>query len=314
MKPQKPKNPFSDTTQTQAVAGTSSSAENPSTSMEQAASASPSNLPFSKQKLNDIIASLERDLLDGSWIKEGANRKHEEIDLQLMPALVEQANRKHQDLNLQFFTDCDHYAGSLKEAITNGVPSSRAIIALDCGMVHFAVVDQRTMGDQTSVILFEPTKCDHLMSHMLASRMQTAIDDYQLPHCHFAIAEMGIQHSPSEAGIISLALTKKFHTRYHDVTQMHENNVRGLLCKPDEVVPSDKVDQYLSVRFYKHTQDRERLEKYIAANPGSKHRIVNKQYETLQERFDKNVIKEANADCSASAHRKRVKEYKALMM
>lgn len=315
MKPKKTKNSSPDLSQTQAQAleGASGSQENPSTSTEQTARKSKRKLPFSRKTLKDIIAGLEDDLADGSWLKDSANHPYEEMDSQLMPALVKQANHKYPDLSLEFFTSPEDFTNALKEAITRGLESSRTILSADYGITHFAIVDHRTIDHQTSLILFDPTQFDHVVSHMLAKNLKKAIQEDQLPNCHFAMAEMGIQRSPSEDGILSLALAKKFHTHAEQVTRMHQDNINGILCEPDCIVSPSKVDQYLPAKFYKHTQSRERLEKYIKANPEAAKQPVNKKQQTLSERFEQNLAELDGQKSSVSAHKKRVNEYKALI-
>lgn len=314
MKPQDSKNAFPDVSQTQVNVGASDSQAIPSASSEQTAGTSEKKLPISQEKLKNIIAGLERDLADGSWLKNSDSPVYEDIDFELMPALVDQANHKHKELNLQFFTEPKDFASTMREAIAHGVKASRSIIGLNCGMVHFAVIDQRTIDGKTSLLLFESTQFDNMIAYMVATKTHVAIQACQLSDCHFAMAEMGIQRSASECGMFSLALAKKLHTDSEQLTRMHQDNISGVLCKPDEIIPHDKVDCYLPARFYKHIQGRRRLEKYIKSNPEAAKQTVNKKGDTLVKRFDKSLVETEGRSVSISAHRKRIREYKSLLL
>ncbi|WP_455465888.1 YopJ/AvrA family T3SS effector serine/threonine acetyltransferase [Bartonella sp. B39] len=268
------------------------------------------NLPFDHQKLKNIIAGLENDIASGDWIK----TDYAEMDLEVMPALIERANRKYSGLNLKLALTPREFVRLVKENIENGIFSSRFIINIKGGGIHFAVIDHRTIGKNTSLIFFEPTTFKSMTSEMLAIRTQATIKTCQLPNFYFSAAEMDIQRSFSECGMFSLALAKKLHSKAHKLTKMHEDNTSGVLRKLGIPLQSEQLDRYLPASFYKHIQGRERFRKYVKSNPESQHEKVNKRGETLAERFEKNLVTVEGKTVSVSSHRKRIGEYKSLMM
>ncbi len=268
--------------------------------------------PFNHEELKDIIAGLERDIVDGKWVRQ--NYHYASMDLKMMPALIDRANHKHLGLNLKLAMTPEELTSSIKEAIDAGIQSSRYIVGLKDGGLHFAVLDHRAIGDQTSLILFEPANIDAVLSSVLAVRTQIAIQKQQLPNCHSSTVEMNIQRSHSECGIISLALAKKLHTESEKLTRIHKDNISGALCRADDFLSYSKADSYLPSSFYKHTQSRRRFKEYVQSNPGAENEKVNKRDETLSQRFKKSLVKVEGKTVSVSSHRKRVHEYKSLMM
>ncbi|WP_455465889.1 YopJ/AvrA family T3SS effector serine/threonine acetyltransferase [Bartonella sp. B39] len=267
---------------------------------------------FNHEKLEKIITRLEKDIADGSWI--GKNYHYASTDLKLMPALVEQAKRKYPEMNLKLAMTPEDLCLSIKEAIDAGIPSSKFILNINESGIHFAVLDHRTIGDQTSLILFEPANIDTPISSLLAMRTQIAIQKQKFPNCHSITAEMNIQRSHTECGILSLALAKKLHLESDKLTRIHKDNISGMLCAPGDFLSYDKLDTYLPASFYKHTQSRRRFKDYLQSNPGAENETVNKKQETLSERFKKNLVKVEGKTASVSLYKKRVSEYKSLMM
>ncbi|WP_425277455.1 YopJ/AvrA family T3SS effector serine/threonine acetyltransferase [Bartonella queenslandensis] len=235
-------------------------------------------------------------------------------DLKLMPALIEQANCKYPAMRLQLATSTHNFALALKEAIANGVQSSKFIIYTKDRGIHFSVIDHKTIDDKTSVIFFEPTTFNSMKPAVLALRTQLALKAHELPNCSFSMVEMDIQRSNSECGMFSLSLAKKLHAESQKLARLHEDNLKGVLCKPDTPLPAEKLDQYLPSTFYKHTQGRRRLEQYLKSNPDAEHEKVNKKGETLTERFEKSLVTAEGKTVSVSQHRKRATEYKSLMI
>ncbi len=176
------------------------------------------------------------------------------------------------------------------------------------------MIDHRTIEGKTSLIAFEPATLNSEIPLLLAVRIHLTVQ-HALPEYHFSKVEMDIQRSASECGIISLALAKKLHTTTEKLTRMHKDNIDGVLCKTNTTLSPDKVDPYLPVTFYKHTQSKRHLEKYVQSNPEAEQEKVNKKGETLTERFKKSLVTtEEGKNVSVSPHRKRVTEYKSLMM
>ncbi|WP_273760595.1 YopJ/AvrA family T3SS effector serine/threonine acetyltransferase [Bartonella sp. ML70XJBT.G] len=267
-------------------------------------------IPFSREELKDIIAGLEDDIVNGKWLK--GNYHYANTDLKMMPALIEQANRKYQGLNLKLITTSEELVSSIKEAMANGVQSSRYIVNTTDRGIHFAVIDQRTIENKTSLIAFEPATLQDEIPLLLAIRIQLIVQE-QLPECSLSKMEMDIQRSASECGIISLALAKKLHTESEKLTRMHKENIDGVLNKTHLTLPPEKVDPYLPASFYKHTQGRRRLREYLKSNPEAEHEKVNKKDETLVERFDKNLVEAKGKTVSVSLHKKRISEYKSVL-
>ncbi|MGF7157265.1 YopJ/AvrA family T3SS effector serine/threonine acetyltransferase [Bartonella heixiaziensis] len=311
MKPQDSKSIARGSSQTQESKNENESLENLSADLEQLNIEKEQKIPFSREELKDIIAELERDIADGSGIR--GNYHYANTDLKLIPALVEQANRKYQGLNLKFVTTSQDLCGSIKEAIDKGIPSSKYIVNTTDRGIHSVVLDHRTIDGKTSLIAFEPATLESEAALLLAVRLQLIIQR-ELPECHFSKVEMDIQRSSSECSIISLALAKKLHTEADKLTRMHKDNISGILCEPNTTLPHNKLDPYLPPSFYKHTQGTRRLKEYSEANPAAEHEKVNKKGETLHERFEKNLVESEGKAVSVSLHKKRVSEYKSLMM
>ncbi|WP_208436978.1 YopJ/AvrA family T3SS effector serine/threonine acetyltransferase [Bartonella taylorii] len=268
------------------------------------------NVALYHEKLKSVISKLESDLASDLWI----DGDYAELDLEMMPSLVKQANLKYPEMKLKFVRGPEEFPLSLKETLDSGIQSSRYIVNTGIFLTHFATIDHQTIDGKTSLILFDPTKFDGMGLFELKFGIQEALQDYQLSDCHFSLAEMDIQRSCAECGIFSLAFAKKLYTESDKLMRMHQDNVSGVLCKPDTPVPPEIVDQYLPPKFYKHTQGVRRFAEYIKLNPEAEHQKVNKKNETLAERFEKNLVTVEGKAVSVSAHKKRTREYKSLMM
>ncbi|EJF80003.1 Virulence factor yopJ [Candidatus Bartonella washoeensis] len=268
------------------------------------------NVAYNSEELKSIIKDLEKDIVNGQWLK----TYYADIDLRMMPALVEQANAKYPELNLQLAMTPEKLALSIKETVNEGVQSSRFIVNIGGSKIHFAVIDHKTIEDDTSLVLIEPTSFNNASAATMGLRTKQALQELNLPRCYFSMAEMDIQRSSSECGIFSLMLAKKLYLASSNLERMHKDNIKGAFCKPENpYLSADQLDTYLPVSCYKHTQSTKRLRDYVRENPSSEHKSVNKKGETLFERFDKNAVAMEEKVVSLSIHRKRVTEYKSVL-
>ncbi|WP_455478339.1 YopJ/AvrA family T3SS effector serine/threonine acetyltransferase [Bartonella sp. B10] len=264
--------------------------------------------------LKGIVTKLESDIADGSWM----HGNYADMDLKWMPKLIEQANKKYPEMQLNFATTPEEVVASVKKMVNEGISSSRLITNVGGEAIHFSVIDQRNVNGETSLVLLDTTTFNNQYAAISALKIKTAIEASQLPHCYFSMAEMDIQRSPSECGILSLALAKKLYRESNKLQRLHEDNVRGVLCNRDVPVSCEQLDEYLPSTFFKHVQSSKRLREYMKANPKDFHKPVNKKGEDLCERRAKNLVLKEEKDSSVralsvSAHKKRVTEYKSLM-
>ncbi|WP_208436976.1 YopJ/AvrA family T3SS effector serine/threonine acetyltransferase [Bartonella taylorii] len=310
MKPHNLKNTAHSSSQMQGGACANESLESFPASSENSAAKEEGSVVFDHGKLESVISELESDLASDRWI----DGDYAESDLEMMPSLIKQANLKYPEMKLNFVRAPEDFSLSLKETLDNGVQSSRYIVNTGMSIIHFAVIDHQTIDGKTSLILFDSTKFDNIGSIAVKLGIQESLQDCPLSDYHFSMVEMDIQRSFSECGIFSLFFAKKLHTESNKLMRMHQDNISGVLCKPNTPVPPEIVDQYLPPKFYKHTQGVRRLREYIKSNPGSENEKVNKKGETLPKRFEKTLVELAGNAVSVSAHRKRTREYKSLMM
>ncbi len=241
---------------------------------------------------------------------------YEKDDITLMPDMVNAANIKHPSLNLKFYENPGIFAKSIKDSISEGDSPSRYIINIGCDGIHFAVIDRRVIDGKISLIVFEPANLNADAPVTLAIRIKRAIDIAKIDNCHLAIAEMDIQKSYSECGIFSLAIAKKLHLKSADLEKLHSDNIEGLFIRPSTpdlgYLTPNTIDKYLPAEFYKHTQSRIRLHKYLKTNPESENKIINKKEQTLLERLIDYSVNLNGREKYFSAHRKRIAEYERL--
>ncbi|WP_336294191.1 YopJ/AvrA family T3SS effector serine/threonine acetyltransferase [Bartonella sp. CB169] len=269
---------------------------------------SPSAL-FSEKSVRNLVSSLESDMLSGNFL----TTNYSSTDLTMMSAFVKKANERYEYMNLKFFQDPGDFAALIKEGIEKGVQFSRSIICLQNPEIHFAVIDHRAIGSQTSLILFESTKFSNPNAAELFAVQKSALEAIALPDCHFVGAEMDIQGFSSASGVASLALAKKLCKQSEKILKMHRDNVKGLLCDKGAFVPCDQVDGYLPIDFYKHVYSEKRLAEYVEKNPESAHQIVNKKGENVFNRAERNLALVEGKPVSISLHKKRINESKSLM-
>ncbi|MDD9329518.1 MAG: YopJ/AvrA family T3SS effector serine/threonine acetyltransferase, partial [Bartonella sp.] len=258
----------------------------------------------------NIITELESNINNNYW----SNINYAEIDFKMMPALIKQANNKYPEMNLTLIKEPRDFVKSIQKTIKNGINSSRYIVNIggNDNQIHFGVVDHQTIDHKISLILFEPARFNLICPAILGAKMQKVIET-RLPNCYFSMAEMDIQRSMSECGIFSLSLAKKLYRHSDKLEKLHRDNIKGDRWDRKIHLSHDLLDTYLPIDFYKHVQSLRRLEEYVKKNPGSENEIVNKKNETIFERFERNTIVKKGKNMSASAHRKRITEYKSLM-
>ncbi|EFA4879779.1 YopJ family type III secretion system effector serine/threonine acetyltransferase [Escherichia coli] len=263
---------------------------------------------ISNEELNNIITQLETDIADGSW----HHKDYSSVDKKIMPALIIQANNKYPEMNLKFLSSPQDFEMEIKKVYHEN-RSFRFIINMGEDGIHFSVIDCKYINGKTSLILFEPANFNSMGPAMLALRVKMVVQRSQLPDCYLSMVELDIQRSSSECGIFCLALAKKLYIERDIVLKMHEDNIKGTLNDSEEPLPHDKLDLYLPVTFYKHTQSKRRLNKYLNSNPHEADKIINKKNETILNRIDnyKSVID--GKEFSVSAHKKRITEYKTLL-
>ncbi|AQX27539.1 MULTISPECIES: YopJ/AvrA family T3SS effector serine/threonine acetyltransferase [unclassified Bartonella] len=266
---------------------------------------------FSSTSLENIITALEDDIESNRFY----NTEYARIDFKMMPALVKQANNKYPEMNLTLIKEPIDFVSPFKKTIKKGIQSSRYMINVGANnQFHFGVVDHQTLNNKISLILFEPVSFNLIKPALLGAKMQTIIETRLPSSIYFSMVEMNIQRSMSECGIFSLSLAKKLYLQSDKLKKLHIDNIEGKWDRSTRL-SHDVLDKYLPVSFYKHTQSLRRLETYVQKNPGSENEIVNKKNETIFERFEKNLVTLPwlNKNISASAHRKRVSEYKSLI-
>lgn len=264
---------------------------------------------ISNEELTNIITQLEVDVADKTCF----NKDYSSTDIKIMPALVIQANNKYPEMNLNFSASPQDFAAEIKTTIEQGVKSSRFIVNIGGGGIHFSVVDYKYINGKASLILFEPANFKSMGPVMLAYNAKMAIERYQLSDCHFSVVEMDIQRSKYECGIFSLALAKKIYTERESLLKIHEDNIKGTLWDSQKPLLHDKLDPYLPVKFYKHTQGKRRLNEYLNTNPQGVGTVINKKNETILSRFENNQSLIDGKELSVSAHKKRITEYKKLL-
>lgn len=262
------------------------------------------------ETLENIIQKLEEDLENGDWIK----KNYAKNDVKIMPALIIQANNKYSEIHLNFVPSPWDLSVEIKKTIEQGVESAKFIINLGDNGIHFSVIDYKNISGKISLILFESASFNSLGPALLGFRTQCAIDKMELADCHFSMVEMDIQRSSSECGIFSLSLAKKLYTEKEHLLKLHEDNVKDALCDNEDFLPHDKLDPYLPVTFFKHTQGKKRLDEYLDINPHGANSIINKNNETIISRFNKNLVVIEDKAVSVSMHRKRIVEYKKVLI
>lgn len=70
---------------------------------------------------------------------------------------------------------------------------------------------------------------------------------------------------------------KKLYTEKNSLLKIHEDNIKGTLGDSKIPLPHDKLDPYLPVTFYKHTQGKRRLNEYLNTNPQVIGTVINKK-------------------------------------
>jgi len=87
---------------------------------------------FSNEELKSIVINLENDIADGTWLR----KNYAYTDIQVMPALITQAKTKYPGINLNFVTSPQDLPVEIKNAIEQGIESSRFIVNMKSTVVR----------------------------------------------------------------------------------------------------------------------------------------------------------------------------------
>lgn len=258
--------------------------------------------------LESCIARVDHALIDGTWSR---RKDFAGADLLFMADLVDMANEKKPGLNLVYL-DSPQTLGAVIRQGRGDAGSTRYIVNVGNGGIHFAVIDCLVLNGQASIILFEPASLDGLGPMKLAIQAESSVFKECLPaNSHFLIVEMDIQRSLSECGIFSLALGKKLQAEQAALRPLHQRNIQGEFSGISHMSPGD-VDGYLPPSLYKHVQGRTRISEYLNANPSAGPVMINKKQQTLLERFNERMTQVDGGWFSRSAHDKRRVELTSL--
>lgn len=146
---------------------------------------------------------------------------------------------------------------------------------------------------------------------MLALKMQKVVSFHQLPHFHFPMAEMDIQHNFSEYGLFNWALAKQLHTKADHRTRMHKDNIT--------VSHANQKRLYLlknwpgiCQRIFINTQRRKWHEAYTNHTQKLSITSSTKKAKLSWRDLRKTGVTAEEKPLSVSQHCKRVPEYKSV--
>lgn len=260
-------------------------------------------------KLKDVIKRLENDITDGSWSK----KTYAEMDITMMPLMVERANKKYPNMNLYFLNDSSNIVDLIERNISQGKCFFRCVTNMGEDGIHCALIDCKIINNEISMILFDSSSKICSGANLLGIRLMLALERHLKHKYFFVMFEMDIQRSISECGIFSLALAKKVHCESDNIRKIHQDNYAGKFSDALGFINYNEVDKYLPPSLLKHVQSITRLNKYMDIHPEYKIDAVNKKGENVIERFFKNLVSVNNKQMSISLHKKRISEYGALL-
>ena len=277
------------------------------------------------KNLESTIENLKREINSGAHSEKILYSRR---DLELMPKMVQVNNEQHPGLNLKFSKDPETLE-EIVDSIKNEKNTSFRIIVNRGpeGNIHFSVIDGRVINGKTSLILFESVKMKNSFASNLALESENTFR-LKIPDAHFCAAEMDIQRSFAECGIFSLYMAKNLHNNFEKLSEMHKDNIDGLLqkkivqCASIKYLPFEHTDTYLPADFYKYTQSESRLKAYKAVNTGQGQIALKyffdtaKQLKKLNENQETGVWKMEmmeNKRVSVEAYEGRIIEYTAVL-
>ncbi|MCP1290293.1 MULTISPECIES: YopJ/AvrA family T3SS effector serine/threonine acetyltransferase [unclassified Chromobacterium] len=260
--------------------------------------------------LGRYIRDVEKSLDSGAW----TTSSFAKLDKEFIPGLIASANTSKPGLNLTYASDARDLSDKILEIFHKGSESGRYIVNMGSDGIHFAVFDYRLVEGKPSVLMFEPANFNSTGPMFLAFRAKSALDQLSSHNICFSMMEMDIQRSGSECAIFSLALAKKLFKEHQAVSELHQMNASGAIPSSNGFFSSSvESDQLIPPSFYKHTQGRGRLEKYVTARPGREAQEINKKGETLLERQKQHLENIGGKELVNSIHQKRLEELKQLM-
>lgn len=282
-----------------------------------------------EDKVRKIIDDLEVDLEyvkssgDMTIFNQNKKNAYAANDSDYMSYFVDKINNKYSEINLRYLEEPSEIGNEIKKCTEEGITSARFICNLHKNNIHFAVVDYKQLDEKVSVILFEPSRISKQSQAkkvdggtLLAFLIRQSIKDSVESNFNAINVEMNIQKSESECGIFSLAIAKQLYIERDALALLHRDNTSNKFeFEPWEFFPQDKLDQYLPPSFYKHTQGKNRLSRYLRNYSQADNMVVNKKNQTLMTRFENHAalnLKD-NKQISYSILEKRISKYKSLI-
>jgi len=238
--------------------------------------ASPLALSVSRNIVRAFFDTVDESILRSEQLRD---REAVKMDERLLPDLVMVENSRVCGLNAHLLMNADEFGGRVRELIEKGERSFRIIVRLGEEGSHFAAFDVDNEGWLLSVVGVEPATFASPVARELAQRCQDSLAG-QLPDASFVVLESDLQRSGGECGMFSLSLVKKMHKERAVLKVLHDENIFGRFRLPQDQTPCNLLPPSLM----KHAQSQDRLQRYLAANPGAAGVTVNKRGETLEAR------------------------------
>ncbi|QCX50017.1 YopJ family acetyltransferase [Ralstonia pseudosolanacearum] len=214
----------------------------------------------------------------------------------------------HHFPNLQAF--CAAIAGDVLQ-------DGRAIFRLRANHDHIVSADVRTVGPAVSVLILEPV--DHFSVRRLLESCLEEMAGLLPPNVAVSVLIHDSQKSKFDCAIFALHAASKMvdERRFLDALHVEHASPHGpgsslrLARLPHtKAGPYRIVDAHtiLPPAFYKHGQSRKAIEKAFASRGGAQYATVNKQGQTLLERFEekRDFRLDLNATVSTSIEDKRI--------
>lgn len=261
-----------------------------------------------------ILAKLERYIQDIETCFQQANWSQTvfaHMDVALMPELVAMLNDKNPGLNLIHLNSTEPLTAEAERFIhsTSQPATQRFIVNVDEYGCHYATIDMRRLEDgSVSALLFEPYGENLNIPALLYMRTHYALRERKTLNIPLGYINLNIQKSRSECTIFSLVIAKQLLKAEKEITKLHENNRGADLSS----MSNEAHDAQLPATLFKHTQDVNRLARYIERNPVAAQQPVDKKGNDLTvwlaRRYQEDKVK------TRSIYDKRLKMYRALAL
>lgn len=272
---------------------------------------------FERNGFNEAYLDLYHDELKAN-LATGRQSMAFAVDRLLLDDLVAYENKINPGINAYHISDASNFTSTLKDLLATTKAPEASFRFLVCAgsaplaqqptkpvasakyyareeHVHYCAFDILKAGNHVSILALEPTQLYTLPATIIQSKIRATLMR-EIPNAKIQFIGLNVQRSDGECHIFCLSFLRKSFKLKDEIRTIHLENIEGKL----QTLPAEQLRNRLPPSFMKHTQSKKRIDEYLEINKSRENDIINKNKETLSQRYNNHLTP------IISAHQKTV--------